>query len=52
MPPNRVALARVGDGRYSGKGVLVRCPAGMRSWTVTVHLPGKGEALFAFPVAD
>lgn len=52
MPPNRVILAKEVDGRYSGKGILVRCPAGMRTWTATVNVPGKGAALFAFDVAD
>jgi hypothetical protein len=52
MAPNRVDLVKEGDGRYRGKGVLVRCPSGMRTWTATVHLPGKGKALFTFDVAD
>jgi hypothetical protein len=52
MAPNRVDLVKEGDGRYLGKWVLVRCPSGMRTWTATVHLPGKGKALFTFHVAD
>ncbi len=52
MPPNRVDLVRKGDGRYRGKGVLVKCSGGTRTWTATVHLPGKRTALFTFDVAD
>ncbi len=52
MPPNRVNLVKEGDGRYRGKGVLVKCSGGMRTWTATVHLPGEGTALFMFDVAD
>jgi hypothetical protein len=52
MPPNRVDLVKEGDGRYRGKGVLVKCTGGTRTWTATVNLPGKGTALFTFDVAD
>lgn len=52
MAPNRIDLVKDGDGRYRGKGILVRCPSGMRTWTAAVHLPGKGKALFTFDVAD
>lgn len=52
MPPNRVDLAREGDGRYRGKGVIVTCPSGMRTWTATVHLPENRTATFTFDVAD
>ena len=52
MPPNRVDLVKEGDGRYRGKGILVKCSGGMRTWTATVNLPGKGTALFTFDVAD
>jgi hypothetical protein len=52
MPPNRVDLVKVGDGRYRGTGVLVKCPGGSRTWTATVNLPGTGTAVFTFDVAD
>jgi hypothetical protein len=52
MPPNRVELSGVEGGRYRGKGILVRCPGGMRSWTATVTIPGKGKALFPFDATD
>lgn len=52
MPPNRVDLAKDPDGRYRGKGILVRCRSGRKTWTATVHLPGTGHAVFSFDVAD
>jgi hypothetical protein len=52
MAPNRVELTRGSDGRFRGKGVLVRCPSGMRTWTAAVHLPGVGEALFTIDASD
>ena len=52
MAPNRVDLLKEGDGRYRGMGVLVKCPSGMRTWTATVNLPGKGKAVIAFDVSD
>jgi hypothetical protein len=52
MPPNRVDLVKDPDGRYRGKGILVRCRSGMRTWTATVRLPGNRKAVFSFDVAD
>lgn len=52
MAPNRVDLVKERDGRYRGKGVVVKCPSGMRTWTATVNVPGKGRAHFTFDVAD
>jgi hypothetical protein len=52
MPPNRVDLVKDPDGRYRGKGILVRCRSGMRTWTATVALPGDGKTVFSFDVAD
>lgn len=52
MPPNRVDLVKDPDGRYRGKGILVPCQSGMRTWTATVHLPGNRNAVFSFDVAD
>lgn len=50
MPPNRVTLTRQGGGRYRGKGVIVRCGSGKRTWTATVTIPGGKRAVFAFDV--
>jgi hypothetical protein len=50
MPPNRVTLNREVEGRYRGKGVIVRCRSGKRTWTATVILPGGDSAVFSFDV--
>ncbi len=50
MPPNRVDLTEEAAGRYRGKGVIVRCGSGRRTWTATVTLPGGRRAVFAFDV--
>jgi hypothetical protein len=46
MGPNRSVLAPAGEGRYSGKAVLVRCPSGRRDWAarVVVTEPGRAAA--------
>jgi hypothetical protein len=50
MGPNRVKLQPAGQGRYEGKGVIVRCPSGRRTWQATVTIPGTGTAKFVFDV--
>lgn len=50
MPPNRVTLSREPDGTYRGKGVIVRCGSGKRTWTATVTIPGSDKAVFIFDV--
>ena len=52
MGRNRVDLSRGADGRYRGKGVIVRCPSGRRDREATVTAPGAGKAVFHFAVAD
>jgi len=52
MPPNRVDLRRGADGRYRGKGTIVRCGTGKRTWSATVTLPAGARAVFTFDVAD
>ncbi|HTN51965.1 MAG TPA: FixH family protein [Anaeromyxobacter sp.] len=56
MGPNRVRLAGVGDGRYAGRAVLVRCPSGRPGWRarVAVTPPGgaRREAALDFAVAE
>jgi hypothetical protein len=56
MGENRVALAPAGSGRWQGRGVLVRCPSGRRTWIADVELPAPGAgvpptASFTFEVA-
>ena len=50
MGPNRVQLKPTGDGAYTGKGVIVRCKSGRRTWLANVVVPGAGEAKFVFDV--
>lgn len=56
MGENRVDLRPAGNGRYVGRGVVVRCASGRRDWVagVVARLPGGGEARARFPfqVAD
>ncbi len=50
MGPNRVQLKPTGDGTYAGKGVIVRCKSGRRTWFANVVVPGTGETKFVFDV--
>ena len=50
MGPNRVQLKPIDNGTYQGKGVIVRCKSGRRTWFANVVLPGAGEAKFVFDV--
>ena len=51
MGDNRIALAPAADGRYAGKGALLRCASGRRDWVaeVVARLPDGGEARARFP---
>ena len=37
MGPNRVMLKPAGQGHYEGKGVIVRCKSGRRTWFANVN---------------
>jgi hypothetical protein len=50
MGPNRVQLKPIDNGAYQGKGVIVRCKSGRRTWFANVVIPGVGEAKFVFDV--
>ena len=50
MGPNRVALKKVAAGEYEGRGVIVRCPSGRRTWFANVTIPDAGEVKFIFDV--
>ena len=50
MGPNRVSLRPLGNGRYEGQGVIVRCPSGRRTWKAAVTLPDVGVVEFVFDV--
>ena len=50
MGPNQVVLEPVKAGVYKGKGIIVRCPSGKRTWRATVTIPDIGEVDFIFDV--
>ena len=50
MGPNRVELKDNGTGTYEGRGVIVRCKSGHRTWFAHVTIPGTGEVKFIFDV--
>jgi len=56
MGPNVSRLAPGRDGRFGGKGVLVRCPSGRNDWVAEVRVARPGEpparARFAFAVSE
>ena len=50
MGPNRVQLKSAGNAVYEGRGVIVRCPSGRRTWQATVTVPNLGQTDFIFDV--
>ena len=50
MGPNRVELKENDAGTYEGRGVIVRCKSGRRTWFANVTIPGTGEVKFIFDV--
>ena len=50
MGPNRVMLKSTGPGKFEGRGVIVRCKSGHRTWFAIVTVPDYGEAIFVFDV--
>ena len=50
MGPNRVQLKFTGNATYEGRGVIVRCPSGRRTWRATVTIPDAGHTDFIFDV--
>ena len=50
MGPNRVKLKFTGKATYEGRGVIVKCPSGRRTWRATITVPGFGHADFIFDV--
>jgi hypothetical protein len=50
MGPNRVYLKSAGSATYEGRGVIVRCPSGRRTWQATVIIPDAGQIDFIFDV--
>lgn len=59
MGENRVRLAPIGPGAFQGRGVIVRCPSGRRTWSAEVILRPRQPATaaplaatFTFDLAD
>ena len=50
MGPNRVMLKSTGPGIFEGRGVIVKCKSGRRTWFAIVTIPDHGEAIFVFDV--
>ena len=50
MGPNRVQLKSAGNATYEGRGVIVKCPSGRRTWQATVTIPDVGQTDFIFDV--
>ena len=50
MGPNRVMLKDLGQGVFEGRGVIVRCRSGRKTWRARVILPDLGRADFIFDV--
>ena len=50
MGPNRAVLARTQEGFYEGRGVIVRCQSGRRTWFANVVIPGSDGVKFIFDV--
>jgi hypothetical protein len=50
MGRNRVMLKPRGDSLYQGKGVIVRCPSGRRTWKARITAPDLGSVEFVFDV--
>ena len=48
MGRNRVMLKPAGESVFQGKGVIVRCPSGRRTWKATVTIPDMGSVEFVF----
>jgi hypothetical protein len=50
MGPNRVLLEDLGGGVFEGRGVIVRCKSGKRTWQAEITIPDMGKAKFIFDV--
>jgi hypothetical protein len=50
MGRNRVILEPAGESVFQGKGVIVRCPSGRRTWKAKVTFPKRGSVEFVFDV--
>ncbi len=52
MGKNQVTLEKTGNNRYSGNGIIVKCPSGRTLWRATVLLSENLKPTFTFNVRD
>ncbi len=52
MGKNQVTLEKIGTYRYSGTGIIVKCPSGRTLWRATVLLSESLKPAFTFNVRD
>lgn len=52
MGLNRLNLTLVKESTYQGKGVVVKCPSGKKTWQALVTIPPLGTVEFVFDVLD
>lgn len=50
MGRNRIILRPSGASIFQGKGVIVRCPSGRRTWKARITVPEMGSVEFIFDV--
>jgi nitrogen fixation protein FixH len=50
MGENRIPLEDRGGGLYEGRGIIVRCPGGGRTWRAVVEEPAAQRVSFTFQV--
>lgn len=50
MGRNRVVLEQSGESIFQGKGIIVRCPSGRRTWKAKITAPNVGSVEFVFDV--
>ena len=52
MGKNQAVLKKAGDNRYTGKGIIVKCPSGRTLWRVTLLISETLKPTFTFNVRD
>lgn len=50
MGKNQVVLKKINNNKYSGKGIIPRCPSGKTLWQADIYIPEKGTINFQFHV--
>lgn len=50
MGKNQVVLKKTDKNKYSGKGIIPRCPSGKTLWQADIFIPVEGTVSFRFHV--